>query len=76
MPIKKWIVQYSIALPLVFILLSGCQYLKGRDITYSLKFGLIWTTISITVFAARRVYLFRKHIHCIICNDLPGNKRD
>jgi hypothetical protein len=60
MPIRKWILQYAIALPIVFGLLAGVQYLKGRDLEYSLEFGLIWSLISVAIFAANRVYIFRK----------------
>jgi len=36
MPIKKWAVQYAIALPIIFVLLAGVQYLKGRSLEYSI----------------------------------------
>ena len=60
MPIKKWIFQYCIALPLVFVLLTGVQYLKGRSPAYAIEFGLIWSVISVAIFAARRAYNYRK----------------
>ena len=71
MPIKKWIFQYSIALPVVFVLLAGVQYLKGLSLSYAIEFGVIWSVISISIFAVRRVYNFRKNIACELCNDLP-----
>ncbi|NMH58689.1 hypothetical protein [Alteromonas ponticola] len=74
MPITKWLVQYSIAFPLIFLLLAGVQYLKGHAIAYSIEFGLLWTTLSITVFALRRAYIFRKNVHCHLCNDLPADE--
>jgi len=73
MPIKKWLFQYSLALPVIFVLLAGVQYLKGRSVEYSLEFGVLWALISVAVFAMRRLYNYRKNINCIICNDLPKN---
>ncbi|GAA0852561.1 hypothetical protein GCM10009114_02890 [Aliiglaciecola litoralis] len=75
MPIKKWIIQYSVALPLLFALFASVQYLKGSSLEESIEFGLLWSTLSLTVFALRRVYNFRKNINCSICNDLPDNEK-
>lgn len=71
MPIRKWIIQYSIALPLLFALFAGVQYFKGQTLTYSLSFGAIWSVIALSLFAFRRAYNFRKNIACQLCNDLP-----
>ncbi|CCQ10989.1 hypothetical protein PALB_18630 [Pseudoalteromonas luteoviolacea B = ATCC 29581] len=76
MPIKKWIYQYSIALPVVFLILAGVQYFKGRSAEYSIEFGIIWSIISVSVFAIRRIYNYRKSINCAICNDLPNKAND
>ena len=70
MPIKKWIFQYSIALPVLFALFSSVQYIKGQTVSYSVTFGLTWAFISIAIFATRRAYNFKKHIDCQLCNDL------
>lgn len=74
-PIKKWIFQYALALPAIFILLAGVQYLKGRSLEYSIEFGVLWALISVTFFALWRFYSFRKNIHCAICNDLPNDNK-
>ncbi|MDO6568982.1 hypothetical protein Q4561_18060 [Alteromonas sp. 1_MG-2023] len=74
MPLKKWIFQYSIALPLVFLLLAGVQYLKGRTLGYAIEFGIMWSFITVGIFAIRRAYNFRKHIDCQVCRDLPEHK--
>lgn len=71
MPIKKWLIQYTIAIPIIFLLLAGVQYLKGQTLAYAIEFGMLWSLISIAIFAARRYYNFRKNIACAICNDLP-----
>lgn len=76
MPIKKWIVQYVIALPIIFALLAGVQYLKGRSIEYSIEFGILWALVSVAIFAVRRCYNYRKNIDCTVCNDLPNNNQD
>ena len=70
MPIKKWILQYLVILPVVFLLLAGVQYLKGRSLLYAVEFGLLWAVVSIGIFALRRYYNYRKNVHCVVCNDL------
>lgn len=74
MPIKKWLIQYSIALPLLFTLFATLQYVRGRSLAYSIEFGLMWAVISIAVFAARRIYNYKMQIHCAICDDLPSKQ--
>ena len=76
MPIKKWLFQYVIALPVIFVLLAGVQYLKGRTVEYCIEFGVLWALISVTIFAIRRYYNYRKSINCRVCNDLPNNNQD
>ena len=76
MPIKKWIVQYVIALPVIFALLASVQYLTGRGLEYSIEFGILWALISVSVFAIKRYYNYRKNINCAVCNDLPNNNQD
>jgi hypothetical protein len=75
MPIKKWLRQYIIALPIIFTLLAGVQYLKGREIEYCLEFGVLWSVISIIIFALRRAYNYRENVYCAVCNDLPKHKK-
>jgi len=76
MPIKKWIIQYAIALPIVFVVLAGVQYLKGRSLEYAIEFGILWAVVAITVFALRRLYNYRKNIHCAVCNDITNNQQN
>lgn len=75
MPIRKWITQYAIALPIIFVLLAGIQYLKGQSLAYSIEFGVFWSLVSVAIFAIRRIYNYRKNIHCAVCNDLPNNNQ-
>lgn len=75
MPIKKWIVQYAIALPVIFVLLAGVQYLKGQNLEYSIEFGMLWALISVAIFAIRRLYNYRKNINCAVCNDIPNDNQ-
>ncbi|MBT1064277.1 hypothetical protein KJY73_11870 [Bowmanella sp. Y26] len=72
MPIKKWFIQYLLGFPILFALLSGIQYLKGRSWDYALSFGLLWSLISLAIFASTRLYYYRKGMYCKVCNDLPG----
>ena len=76
MPIKKWTIQYLIALPALCALFAGVQYLKGHTVGDALEFGLLWSVISVTIFALRRAYNFRQNIACQMCNDLPTNKNE
>jgi hypothetical protein len=74
MPIIKWIVHYIVSLPVIVIILAGVQYVKGRSLDYSIEFGIILGVISVTIFAIRRYYNFKKNIRCSVCNDLPKEK--
>jgi hypothetical protein len=74
MPIKKWTIQYLIAFPLILVLLGAVQYIKGHALEHSLEFGLLWTVISIAIFAIRRAYMYQKNIACVVCNDLPKKR--
>ena len=76
MPINKWIVQYLIALPILFALLAGVQYLKGRTAEYALEFGVLWAFVTVVTFAIARYYNYRKNIDCDVCNDLPNDTQD
>jgi hypothetical protein len=76
MSIKKWFFQYTLALPIIFVVLAYIQYLKGRSIDYSVEFGILWALISVAVFAMRRMYNYRKNINCSLCNDLPKNSEN
>lgn len=74
MPIKKWLIQYLIAFPIIFVVLAGVQYLKGRSAGYAIEFGLFWSFLSIATFAIRRFYNVRKNISCVICKDLSKER--
>lgn len=50
--------------------------LKGRSLEYSIEFGILWALVSVTIFAIRRFYNYRKNINCAVCNDLPDNNQD
>lgn len=75
MPIRKWIIQYLIAVPVVALLLGGVQMLKGRELEYAVEFGLLWGFISATIFLATRIYYYKKGLYCKVCNDLPDPER-
>ncbi len=75
MPIKKWLVQYVVAIPIIVVLLASVQYFKGRSLEYAIEFGLLWAFVAVTIFAIRRLYNYRKNIHCAVCNDLPNHTK-
>lgn len=74
MPIKKWIIQYLIAVPVVALLLGGVQMLKGRELDYAVEFGLLWGVISATIFVATRIYYYKKGLYCKVGADLPESE--
>jgi len=78
MPIRKWILQYVTTLAVLTVVLSLVQYLKGRDVEYSVEFGMLWAFLAATMFLGTRIYYYRKNIYCAVCNDLPdqGNGKD
>jgi len=72
-PLKKWLIQYAFALPVVFVVLAGVQYVKGHTFADSVQFGVFWSLLSVVIFAIRRYYNFRKNIACTLCKELPGD---
>jgi hypothetical protein len=71
MPIKKWLLQFVVVWPLLFLLLAAIQYVKGRELDYALTFGLLWSSLTLAIFFATRVYYFKRGMACKVCNDLP-----
>lgn len=71
MPIKKWIFQYAAMLAVLSLIFSAVQYAKGRDIEYSVEFGILWAFLATTMFLGTRIYYYRKNVYCAVCNDLP-----
>lgn len=73
-PVKKWALQYVVALPVLCVFLAAVQYLKGHNLADALQFGLIWSTLSVAIFAIRRYVNFRKNIACMVCNDVAEKR--
>ena len=71
MPVRKWIFQYVMMLLALFVLFSGVQYLKGRELEYALEFGVLWAFVSSTIFLAVRIRNYKNRVACQLCNDLP-----
>lgn len=71
MPIKKWVIQYIVTFIIMFLIFSNVQYLKGHEVEYSFRFGVLWSIIATTIFLINRIYYYRKKIYCVVCNDLP-----
>lgn len=74
MPARKWIFQYFLMLPLLFVLFTAVQYFKGRELEYALKFGVLWAFITSTIFFAVRIRNYKQRVACQLCNDLPDTK--
>jgi hypothetical protein len=70
MPVKKWLIQYVIAVLVASGLLGLIQFLKGRGLEYSVEFGVLWGFISATLFLTTRIYYFKKGLYCKVCADL------
>lgn len=73
MPIKKWTGEGIIALIFLFALFTSVQFFKGHDVDYAIKFGLLWSVISVAIFYATRVYYYKKGMACKVC-DLPSDE--
>jgi hypothetical protein len=58
-------------LAVLFVILFFVQYSKGRDVEYSVEFGILWAFLAATIFLGTRIYNYRKNIYCAVCNDLP-----
>ncbi len=70
MSIKKWVIQYVITVIVLFFIFAVIQYLKGKNLVYSLEFGAVWSVISASIFLITRATYFKKNIACQVCNDL------
>ncbi|MDC8831332.1 hypothetical protein [Alteromonas gilva] len=73
MPVKKWLRQYAIALPVLCGIFTLSQYLKGHALEDALAFAVFWACVSLVIFALTRAYNFHQNRYCALCNDLPGN---
>ena len=73
MPIKKWVGEGMVTLLFLFVLFNLVQLFKGHDIFYAIKFGLLWSVISIAIFYATRIYYYKKGMACKVC-DLPTDE--
>jgi len=75
-PLKKWLIQYALILPTLFLVFSVVQYLKGRTIEYSIEFGIIWSVVTLLIFGITRAYYFKKQVACSVCNDIASDSTD
>lgn len=76
MPIKKWLKQYAVAMPLLFALFTCTQYVKGHSLKDSMAFAVTWACITLLIFAVTRAYNFKRNVYCQLCNDLPEKTAD
>ncbi|NVK55338.1 MAG: hypothetical protein HWE26_06970 [Alteromonadaceae bacterium] len=72
MPIKKWLGQYAIALPVLCVIFTLTQYLKGHAIDDAIEFAVFWAIVTLMIFALTRAYNFHRNRYCALCNDIPA----
>ena len=66
-----WIRRFFTVLAGAFVVICAAQMLRGHDLVYSAVQGVIWATISATVFTGARFFQARQGRHCAICRDTP-----
>ena len=76
MPIRKWLRQYAVALPVLIGIFTLSQYAKGYALDDALEFAVFWALVSLAIFAVTRAWNFHRHQYCALCNDLPVEKQD
>ncbi|OFI35748.1 hypothetical protein BFC17_10705 [Alteromonas lipolytica] len=76
MPIKKWLRQYAVALPVLTGIFTLSQYSKGYTLTDAVEFALYWALVTLAIFAVSRAWNFHRHQYCGLCKDLPAAPSD
>jgi hypothetical protein len=76
-----WIRRYLTVFAIAFAVIAVVQLLKGHTNRYAVVQGLVWATISATVFTGSRIWQSRRGRHCALCRDTPemqgaGTHRD
>ena len=66
-----WIRRFFTVLAGAFVVICAAQMLRGHDLPYSAAQGVIWGSISATVFTVARFFQARRGRHCAICRDTP-----
>ena len=66
-----WIRRFFSVLVGAFLVIGAAQMLRGHDLPYSAAQGVIWGSISATVFTVARFFQARQGRHCAICRDTP-----
>jgi hypothetical protein len=73
---KFWIRRFIAVFFGALTIIAGAQMLRGRGVYYAITQGLLWATISASVFTLGRMYQSNRGQHCAICNDTPDIRRD
>lgn len=71
-----WVRRFFLVWTIAFVVIAGAQALKGHGLAGSAAQGLLWATISATIFVGSRFYQARKGQHCAICKDTPEMRAD
>jgi hypothetical protein len=68
---RFWIRRYLTVFAIAFAVIAIAQLLKGHTNRYAVVQGLLWATISATVFSGSRIWQSRRGRHCALCGDTP-----
>jgi hypothetical protein len=64
-----WIRRFFHVLVLAGVVIALAQWVKGHPLQFAATEGLIWGSISASVFTVARIYQSRRKQHCAICKD-------
>jgi hypothetical protein len=66
-----WIRRFLSVFAIAFAIIAIAQLLKGHSNRHALVQGLVWATISATIFTGSRIWQSRRSRHCALCRDTP-----
>jgi hypothetical protein len=66
-----WIRRYLTVFVIAFTVIAVAQLLKGHTDRYAASQGLIWATVSASIFTGSRIWQSRRGRHCALCRDTP-----
>lgn len=79
MGIGFWVRRFVVVFAGAFVVIATAQVLKGHAAPQAAGEGLVWASVSASVFVAARIVQARRGRHCALCRDTPemrGTPRD
>lgn len=73
MGIVFWVKRFCPAFAIAFGVIVGSQLIRGHSIEDSVIHGLLWSTISASIFIGASAYQSRRGQTCPSCGDSPQN---